>query len=169
MEVVMRYFGYALSALAVSLFFSLPLAADSGKVDFSGVWELDSAKSQDGRAITLKIENVSNKVKVVRAVRDKDGKEVTSEFVCETGAGECEYDEAGHKAKVTLWYNGPALVILKTEGLKEDASDEWTLKLSNGTKTLTVDLEHIDPTGNPETLVFNRKAGQVVAADSAAH
>jgi hypothetical protein len=101
---------------------------------------------------------VSNKLKMVRIVKGKDGKEVTSQFVCGTGGTECEYDEGGHKAKVSVWYNGPALVVLKTEGLKENASDEWTMKLSPDTHTLTVALEHIDPTGKEETLVFSKQA-----------
>jgi hypothetical protein len=123
---------------------------------------MDAAKSQiqDGRVLTLTIEKVQNKIKWVRSVRDKDGKEVTSEFVCEAGSGECELDEGDHKAKVILWYNGPALVVLKTEGVKEDASTEWTLKMSDDKKTLTVVMEHMDPAGNPETLVFNKKTSQ---------
>src|SRR5205823_9595558 len=120
----------------------------------------DAAKSQveDGRLVNLSIENVSNKIKMVRVVREKDGKEVTSQFVCGTGGTECEYDGGGYKAKVSLWYNGPALVVLRTEGPKEDASDEWTMKLSGDMHTLTVALEHIEPTSKEETLVFSKQA-----------
>jgi len=120
---------------------------------------MDTAKSEvlDGRVITLNIESVQNKLKVVQVVRDKNGKEVSCQFVCETSGGQCEYDEGGHKAKVSLWYNGPALVVLKTDGQKEDASNEWTMKLSPDSKTLTVELEHIDPTAKTETLIFNKK------------
>ena len=158
----MRCSRLALAALAVpSVFSPLLVLADSGSPNFAGSWEMDPAKSQvaDGRMVTLTIENISNKLKMVRVVRDKDGKEATYQFVCATVGSECEFDEAGHKAKVSVWYNGPALVVLKTDGLKEDASDEWTMKLSPDTHSLTVALEHIDPTGKEETLVFNKKAG----------
>jgi hypothetical protein len=156
----MRCFRLALAGLATSLLLPLLVTADSGSPNFTGAWQMDAAKSQviDGRLVTLTIENVSNKLKMVRVVRDKDGKEVTSQFICGTGGTECEYDEGGHKAKVSVWYNGPALVVLKTEGLKEDASDEWTMKLSPDTHTLTVALEHIDPTSKEETLVFSKQA-----------
>lgn len=158
----MRCLTSAVTAVAVCFTFSLVLSADSGSPDFSGVWEVDAGKSHlaDGRLVTLTIEKVENKIKWLRSVREKDGKEVTSEFVCEAGSGECELVEPGHKAKVTLWYNGPALVVLKTDGTKEDASTEWTLKLSDDKKTLTVGLEHIEPTANPETLVFSKKTLQ---------
>jgi len=156
----MRCFRLALAALAVLLIYPLLVSADSGNPNFTGAWQMDAAKSQveDGRIVTLTIENVSNKIKMVRVVREKDGKEVTSQFVCGTGGTECEYDEGGHKAKVSLWYNGPALVVLKTDGTKEDTSDEWTMKLSSDTHTLTVGLEHIDPTSKDETLVFSKQA-----------
>ena len=157
----MRCFRLALAAVVVpAAVVPLLLSADSGNPKFAGAWEMDPAKSQvgDGRLVTLTIENLANKIKMVRVVRDKDGKEETSQFVCGTAGSECEYDEGAHKAKVSVWYNGPALVVLKTDGLKEDASDEWTMKLSRDTEILTVALEHIDPAGKDETLVFSKKA-----------
>jgi hypothetical protein len=156
----MRCFRLALTVLAVPLLVPLLASADSTTPNFTGAWQMDPAKSQvgDGRLVTLTIENVSDKIKMVRVVREKDGKEVTSQFVCGIGGTECEYDDAGQKAKVSLWYNGPALVVLKTNGSKEDTSYEWTMKLSSDTHTLTVGLEHIDPTGKEETLVFSKHA-----------
>ena len=156
----MRCFHVALAALAVPLIFSLLSYADSTP-NFSGAWQMDSAKSQveDGRVVSLTIESVANKIKMIRIVRGKDGKEATSQFVCATMGTECDFDDAGVKAKVSVWYNGPALVVLKTNGPKENASDEWTFKLSDA-KTLTVDLEHIDPSSKDETLVFNKTAGK---------
>jgi hypothetical protein len=155
----MRCFRWALAGLAAPLLFSLVVSADSGTPNLTGSWQMDPAKSQveDGRLVSLTIENVSNKIKMVRVVRAKDGKEVTSQFVCGLGGKECEYDGGGYKAKVSLWYNGPALVVLKTDGPKEDASDEWTFKLSPDSHTLTVALEHIDPTSKDETLVFSKQ------------
>jgi len=158
MEVSMPCLRSALASLAVSLFFPVILLA-SDPPNFGGSWEMDTAKSQvlDGRVIVLNIESVQKKLKVVELVRDKTGKELSYQFVCETSGGQCDFDEGGHKSKVSLWYNGPALVVLKTDGQKEDASNEWTMKLSPGSKILTVDLEHIDPAGKNETLVFNKK------------
>ena len=157
-EVPMRCSRFALAALAALIVFPFLMPAASTP-NFAGAWLMDPAKSQveDGRTVSLTIESVSNKIKVVRVIRGKDGKEATSQFTCATMGAECELDDAGHKAKVSVWYNGPALVILKTEGPKEDASDEWTMQLSPDTHTLTVALEHIDPAGKDETLVFSKK------------
>lgn len=154
----MRCIRPALALLAAPLLLAIPLKADT-KPSLTGDWQLDAAKSQasEGKTVTLTIDNSSAKVKMVQVVRDKDGKEMTYEFTCEAGGGECQFDDAGHKAKVTLWYSGPSLVVLTTDGPKEDASDEWTFKVSPDQKTLTLELEHIDPQGKVETLVFNKK------------
>jgi len=154
----MRCIRPALALLAAPLLFVFCLRADNKPV-LTGNWELNPASSpgQEGKTITLTIDNSSDTVKVTQVVRDKDGKETTYQFTCATGGGECEFDDGGHKAKVTLWYSGPSLVVLTTDGPKEDASNEWTLKLSPDSKTLTLLLEHIDPESKSETLVFNKK------------
>jgi hypothetical protein len=139
------------------LFCSLLLAQQS--LNFSGTWQLDAAKSQAGggnRQVTFTIQDNSPKIEFKRVVQEGGGHEVVSQFTCETGGKECEFDEGGHKAKVSLWYDGTALVILKTDGPKEDAVTQWRLDLSSDGKTLTVDLTHIDPSGNPEKLVFDK-------------
>lgn len=156
----MRCLRLGLAAFAVPLFFPFLLSADSGRPDFSGAWQMDSAKSQidDGRVVTLTIENVSDKIKLVRVVREKDGKEITSKFVCATSGGDCEFDEGDLKAKVSLWYNGNALIVLQTGGPKEDAVTQWKMQLEPNADTLTIDLTHIDPTSKAETIVFSKKA-----------
>ena len=155
----MRCSRSGLAALALPLLLPLVLSADSGRPDFSGAWQMNSAKSHvdDGRTVTLIIESVSDKIKLVRVVREKDGKEVTSKFVCATGGTDCEFDEGDRKAKVSLWYDGTALIVLKTDGPKEDAVTQWKLELAPNTKTLTIDLTHIDPSSKAETVVFSKK------------
>jgi hypothetical protein len=138
------------------LFCSLLLAQQS--LNFSGTWQLDEAKSQTSgqRNVTFTIEDNSPKIQFKRVVHESGGRDVVSQFDCQTGGKECEFDEAGHKAKVSLWYDGTALVILKTDGPKEDAVTQWRLALSADGKTLTVDLTHIDPSESPEKLVFDK-------------
>jgi hypothetical protein len=154
----MRCFLPALALMATPLLFVLPLRADD-KPTLTGDWVLDAAKSQpsDQREMTLTIDNSSSTVKMTKVVHEKDGKETTSQFTCAAGGGECQFDDGGHKSKVTLWYSGPSLVVLTTDGPKEDASDELTFKISPDKKTLTMELEHIEPEGKTETLVFNKK------------
>lgn len=154
----MACFRLTLAGIAAPLFAWFVFAA-SGPPDFSGTWQLDPAKSPDaqGRMVTYTIQNASGKINFTRVVRDRDGKEVTSQFSCDTMGTQCDFDEAGHKAHVSLWYNGPALVIMKTDGPKEDAVTQWKLELEPGGKTLKVGFEHIDPTDKPESLVFDKK------------
>jgi hypothetical protein len=72
------------------------------------------------------------------------------------GANSCDYDENGHKAKVSLWYNGPELVILKTDGDKRDSTVEWHMKVSDDGKTLNINREIIEPSEEKIALVFNK-------------
>lgn len=156
----MRYTRLALALLAASSF-SLPvLADDTAQTDLSGTWQLDAAKSQarDAEAITYTIQDASGKINFNRITEERDGKSVTSKFTCDTVGTQCEFDEGNHKAKVSLWYDGPALVILKTDGPKEDSVTQWRLQLSPDGKTLNVTLTHIEPSDKPENLVFEKKS-----------
>ena len=148
---------YLQALLAVPCLVSLSLAEDSPP-NFSGTWQLDTANSQtEGQAVTLTIQDDSGKIDFKRVSRDKDGKEMTAHFSCKTGA-QCDFDEGGHKAKVTLWFNGGALAILKTDGPKEDAVTQWKLELSPDKRTLNVECTHIDPSATTANLVFHKKS-----------
>ncbi|MBV9762876.1 MAG: hypothetical protein JO340_20115 [Acidobacteriaceae bacterium] len=154
----MACFRLALAVLAAPLATYLAFAG-STTPNFSGTWQLDSAKSPaaEGRSITYTIQDASGKINFTRVIREKDGKEITSKFTCDTGGTQCEFDEDGRKAHVSLWYDGTALVILKTDGPKEDAVTQWKLELDPGGSTLKVDFQHIDPSEKTETLVFDKK------------
>ena len=156
----MRYTRLALAVLAASSFPLFVMADDTAQPSLSGTWQLDAAKSQtrDAEAITYTIEDASGKINFSRVLQERDGKSVTSKFSCDTVGTQCEFDEGSHKAKVSLWYDGPALVILKTDGPKEDSVTQWRLELSPDGKTLKVTLTHIQPQDKPETLVFDRKS-----------
>lgn len=127
--------------------------------NLSGNWAMDPAKSElaDGRVLTLTIEQSAAKIKVDGVSKDKAGVEAQLHFVCGTNGATCDFDDAGHKSKVALWYNGAELIACKTEGPAGDAVNEWHMKLSADGKTLNVDVEHVDPTGKAETMVFTKK------------
>jgi len=156
----MRCSHLALALLATPFLPSLLVSANAGPPNFSGTWQLDAAKSQaaDGQVITLTIQSASGKVNFSRDVREKDGREVKSQFSCEIGGTQCDFDENGHKAKVSLWFNGPALQILKTDGPKEDSVTQWSLQLAPDGNTLTVEFTHIEPSDKTQTLVFDKKS-----------
>ena len=101
----MRSFKLALAILVAPAFPLLAFSSDSAPPNYSGVWQLDPASSQapSGETITYTIQDSSGQITFTRTIRERDGREVTSHFSCKTGGGECEFDEGGRKAKVSLW------------------------------------------------------------------
>lgn len=133
------------------------LPAQTPKV--AGTWQMDASKSQvlDGRSMSLVIESVANKIKVDATIHDKAGKESTADFTCAPDGKECEFNEAGHKSKMSMWFNGDSLNVSKTDGPPGDVVDGWKMETSEEGKVLTLVVSHIDPTAQDETLVFTKK------------
>jgi hypothetical protein len=156
----MRSLHLALAVLAAPLIPIGVFAGNPSPPNFSGSWQLDAAKSPqaEGRDITLNIQDASGKIDFTRVVRERDGKEVKSTFTCDTVGTQCTFDEGSHKAKVSLWYDGTALVILKTDGPKEDAVTQWRLEMAPDGSSLKVQYDHIDPSDKSETFVFDKKS-----------
>jgi hypothetical protein len=136
----------------------LSLKASANTPDFAGHWQIDSARSQQGdeQNLALDIQEDSNKVTFTRTYREGAGNQSTSHFSCVIGGKECAFDEDGHKANVSLWFNGPVLVILKTNGPKNDPTVEWHLSLDSEGKTLTVRRENMSSSAKAENLVFDK-------------
>jgi hypothetical protein len=130
--------------------------------NFSGTWKLDPAKSPgvDGATITLAIKDESGKINYERTMKQANGTPVVVRFTCSPGGSNCDLDENGHKAKVSIWYDGPALMILKTNGPKQDTTTERRLELSPDGNTLKVQFTNLDLDNNskPETLVFTKQS-----------
>ena len=125
----------------------------------AGSWQMDPSKSQvsDGRLVSMVIVSVGDKIQVSATTRDKNGKEITSDFICAPNGKECAYNEGGHKSKLSMWFSGDVLNGAKTDGPPGDVVDMWKLEISSGGKVLTLSVEHVDPNGPKETLVFGKK------------
>jgi hypothetical protein len=147
-------------AAAPSVMIAGTAANEAAPPDFSGNWRLDATKSPEanGATITVAIQNEAGKINYQRTERERSGRELTARFTCAIGGTQCDMDENGHKAKVSLWYDGSALMILKTNGPKEDETTERRLQLSPDGKTLTVQFTNLDGSNKPETLVFTKEA-----------
>ncbi|HTU44157.1 MAG TPA: hypothetical protein VMF91_03805 [Bryobacteraceae bacterium] len=151
----------ALAFIAAPLFTIAPrVAKAAGSTDFSGNWRLDPSKSpeENGAMVTLAIQNESGKMNYQRTVRERNGREIVARFTCPVDGSQCDLDENGHKAKVSLWYDGSALMMLKTGGPREDETTERRLQLSPDGKTLTVHFTNLAGNDKPETLVFTKEA-----------
>ena len=127
--------------------------------NLTGTWEMDTTKSQvaDGRSMSMVIAAVANKIKIDATVRDKSGKEATAAFICAPDGKECDFDEGGHKSKMSMWFSGAALNVAKTDGPPGDKINEWKLETSGEGKVLTLTVTHIEPASADETLVFSKK------------
>lgn len=146
--------------LALPLLLSGFLLANDTKPNFTGTWELDAAKSQilnGGESIQLAIQEDSGKIQVTKTTHLAGGKEVTSTFECTADGANCVYQDGGKKAQISLWYNGPALVFLKTDGPSDDEVSQSKLQLSPDESTLQIEVTHITPEGKPEMMVFTKK------------
>ncbi len=157
-----------LTGFIISLLVCASAWAHAGdRPNFSGDWQLDTAKSQglEGETVTLKITDDSGKITYQRSLKKRDGKQYQAHFTCSPGAGECEFNENGHKAKVSLWYDGSALMILKTGGPREDATTERKFELSPDGNTLKVQFTNLNVDNNtkPETWVFLKQPTSIAA------
>ena len=90
----------------------------------------------------------------IKETRGPKLKEDVSDFTCGTMGKPCAMQDGADKAKVTVYYNGPLLVVLKTDGRKGDAVTKWRLSLAPTSDSINVEVIHIDPQGKTEKLVF---------------
>src|SRR5579875_1341309 len=112
--------------------------ATAATPDFSGKWVLDASKSEDvnGSSIELNIQqDSSGKINYQRIDKESDGKQTEAKFSCAPVGSWCELTENGHKAKVSLWYDGSALIMAKTGGPNKDETTERKMELSADGKT----------------------------------
>jgi hypothetical protein len=163
----MHRFLSSISAIALALWAAPWLVGASNQPNFSGTWKLDPARSPgvNGATITLNIKDEAGKISYERLMKQTDGKQMEVRFTCSPGGSQCDFDENGHKAKVSLWYDGSALMILKTKGPKQDATTERKLELSPDGNTLKVQFTNLDldKDSKPETLVFTKQPALTAA------
>jgi hypothetical protein len=134
------------------------LSADEGVPNLSGTWKLAQGSGEPGHAskdLVLIIEEKGESIHV-KETSGLDAKNDLSDFTCNTMGKECEMLDEGHKANVSVYYNGPVLVVLKTHGRKNDSVEKRRISLSEGGNSLVVEVIHIDPVGKAEKLVFSK-------------
>lgn len=146
--------------LIAALAFASALPAADDRPQLSGTWQLNPSKSKlDSPVASIELtiqQGAKDRIQFTRTVRLPDGKDAVSSFECTSGGPDCAFDEGGHKSKVSLWYQGAELVILKTDGPGSDEVSQWNLKrLDKG--TMQVSVSHITPAAADETMVFDSK------------
>ena len=79
-----------------------------------------------------------------------------SDFECNTVGRECKVKEADKPVKVSLWFNGPKLVMMETRG--NDVLKRRFQAVDDG-KEIEIETIPIVPQGKAETVRFQRAPG----------
>lgn len=151
-----------MSSYAPSAVLILALAAlahaDTGKPNLTGKWICDPSRSEDCQAnknLMVVIEEDGQKIHI-KETRGPDPKDDVSDLTCGITGQECPMQDGKEKASVSVYYNGPVLVVWKTHGRKGDAIDKQLLSLSPAGDSLILQVTHIDPEGKAEKLVLSK-------------
>jgi len=140
----MRYTGVLLCGFLMA---AAAVAQDDDRPDLSGKWQIDQAHNGGGNSGTLNIEAKDDSLHYSEAARNV-------EFDCTTDGKECSITDGGHKAKVSLWYNGGSLVMLETKG-NDVVKRRFTL---TNASTLEMEVIPIVPPGKSGKLVFTKQS-----------
>ena len=143
-----------LTAAAILLAGVAAGSASGDKPNLSGTWKLDEAHSESARNysnLTLLIEQNDQSIHV----KETRGGEV-SDFTCGMMGKSCSMQDGHDKADVSVYFNGPVLVILKTNGRKGDSVTKWRLSRAQEGGSLSAEVVHIDPEEKTEKLVFSK-------------
>jgi hypothetical protein len=144
----------AAACMLVSLgMISLPaLAQDSAdRAKLNGAWQPQVAGAAQGVWI---IEETAAGMRVTNSLGEKK----VAEFVCDF-AKECEAKDAGKKVKVTLYFNGPKLVLMETKG---DQVLKRRFGFGETADVMELELIPVSPAGKTETTHFTRAATAAV-------
>jgi hypothetical protein len=134
-------------------------AATAQQKSFEGTWQMDASKSHvsDGRVVTLTVTSAADGIKMTIKTVKKDGQEAVAEFTSKLNGKPCDLTEGSHKSQLTAWFNGPSLNATKEGGPPGDVTSAWKFELGADKQTMTLTINHYDPSGDDETLVFNKK------------
>jgi len=119
-------------------------AAQTSPPALSGTWVLRKDPS-----VKLVVEQTPDKIHV----QEFRGDQVLTEYTCNTVGKDCEMQEEGHPAKVSLWFNGSKLVELRTKG-NEVTRRRFTLAPDG--HSLEVELSALSNNGKTEILAYSR-------------
>ena len=124
---------------------SLAWGQKAANTNLSGTWSL-----QSDSAIKWTLTQTADSVQL----KEMKGAEVQADLSCNIGGKECDGKDEGHTVKVSMWFNGPKLVVLETRG-----NDITRSRLEVGAKgqTLKVEVTHMSSGTKSEKLTFLRE------------
>lgn len=118
------------------------LKAQQGS-SYAGTWQLPDKSSE------LVVEQTGDTLHV----KEQRGAEVLCEYTCNSNGKSCDFREGGKKSKVSVYFNGPILVEIRTRG---ESITKRRFGLKDDGKTLEVETMPISPPGKTETVLYAR-------------
>lgn len=114
-----------------------------------GSWELEGV-AESGQSVTWTFSTAQNSIRVTQL----EGNNKLADFACGADGNPCEIRTAGKKATVSMWFNGPRLVVLETKG--SDVVKRRFKILPQG-DVMEMEVIPIVPDGRTETFQFKRR------------
>jgi len=135
------------SSLALVLLFSASaVAADNGDRDkLFGSW----VEPGNGSASTWIFSGNGDSFHVTQL----DGSAKVADYPCLADGKQCGVKLAGKKAEVSMWFNGPKLVLLETQGASVVKRRFTVLEQGD---TMEMEIIPLVPAGKTETVQFKR-------------
>jgi hypothetical protein len=117
---------------------------DRGKL--MGSWQMEAAAAAGaGWSFTAQGDSVK--------VTEVESGNTVADFVCGTDGTPCNVKISGKKVSVSLWYNGPKLVVLEQRGSE---TVERKFMVANVADQMQVEVLDMATGGKSETLKFKR-------------
>jgi hypothetical protein len=132
--------------IATALFGGIAFADDTeARTLLLGQWQSQGGDEQNS---VWTIEQKGDQIRVAASKGDLK----FLEFECKPLGVDCEAKGAGKSAKISMYFNGPALVQLETKG-SEVTKRRFTAKDQD---SMDIELIPLVPGGNPETMHMKR-------------
>jgi hypothetical protein len=114
--------------------------------DLNGTWLLDQSQSvtKDNQPDTLSITQKPDAIRISLVSEDKDR---TLEMDCSTLGQECKVTEGGKPAQLSVYYNGPRLVLLEFGGRHQENGIKRRIGVSDDGNSLQMEIIHILASG----------------------
>jgi len=141
------YFGRVMFA-SVALLGVAGVAFADGQDDrakLTGKWQ--------GASANWMIEQNGDSVHIVNS----NGAQTVEDISCSTSGKECAVKNAGHSAKVSMWFNGAKLVELETTG---NSTVKRRFSVSGNGDTLDVETIPVTAGGTGETVHYKRATAE---------
>jgi hypothetical protein len=131
------------------------LADGSSHPNFTGTWNLDTAKSE----IHSRVELTSWAIRQddTSIAIDEQIKGRTVSMKCGTDGKNCKAKPQGESGEVMFYYNGEMLVETDFLGHDKDRVIKKRLKMGVDGKTLEIEVLHVSPVGPSEKWVFAKQ------------